>query len=70
MEKIKLALGGGGISGLCHVGVISSLYDNNIEPCCIVGTSAGALFGSIYAALRTTQYKDNSGEVVKKLVVK
>lgn len=58
---IKLALGGGGITGICHVGVVEALKDNNVEVSAIVGTSAGALFGSIY----TSMLEDTNGDIDK-----
>ncbi|MFC1536714.1 patatin-like phospholipase family protein [Pseudomonadota bacterium] len=44
-----LALGGGGGRGLAHLGVLEVLEEHNLRPAAIVGTSIGALFGSMYA---------------------
>lgn len=49
-QKIGVVLSGGGASGLCHVGVIKALEDNNIPIDYICGTSIGALVGAYYAA--------------------
>jgi NTE family protein len=48
--KIALALGGGGIRGIAHVGVIRALKNAGIEIGAIAGTSAGALVGALIAA--------------------
>ncbi|MFH8080280.1 MAG: patatin-like phospholipase family protein [Candidatus Aenigmatarchaeota archaeon] len=48
--KIGLALSGGGTKGLAHIGVIKVLEKNNIPIDYIVGTSAGAIIGGIYAS--------------------
>ncbi|MCX7176581.1 MAG: patatin-like phospholipase family protein [Proteobacteria bacterium] len=48
--KIALVLGGGAARGFAHVGVIKALEAQGIVPDIIVGTSAGALVGALYAA--------------------
>lgn len=48
--KIALALGGGAAKGFAHIGVIKALETNGIVPDLIVGTSAGSVVGSLYAA--------------------
>jgi len=47
--KIALALGGGAARGFAHIGVIKMLESQGIVPDFIVGTSAGAVVGSLYA---------------------
>ena len=47
--KLALVLGAGGTKGLAHVGVIEELLANGIKPDLIVGCSAGAIVGSMYA---------------------
>lgn len=47
--KIALALGGGAARGFAHVGVIKALEAHGIVPDIVVGTSAGALVGALYA---------------------
>ena len=49
-KKVGLCLGSGGARGLAHVGVLQVLEENGIVPDIISGCSAGAIFGSIYAA--------------------
>jgi len=48
--KIALALGGGAARGFAHVGVIKALEAQGIVPDIIVGNSAGAAVGALYAA--------------------
>lgn len=47
--KIGLALGGGAARGFAHIGVIKMLESQGIVPDYIVGTSAGAVVGALYA---------------------
>ncbi len=47
--KIALALGGGAARGFAHIGVIKALEAHGIVPDIVVGTSAGALVGALYA---------------------
>ena len=47
--KIGLALGGGAARGFAHIGVIKMLESQGIFPDYVVGTSAGAVVGALYA---------------------
>ncbi len=49
-QRIGLVLSGGGATGLCHVGVLKALEENEIPIDYITGTSAGALVASMYAS--------------------
>lgn len=49
-KRIALVLGGGGAKGMAHVGVIEELEKAGIVPDIIVGCSAGAIVGGLYAA--------------------
>ncbi|MCK9392297.1 MAG: patatin-like phospholipase family protein [Syntrophales bacterium] len=49
-KRVGLALGGGGIRGLSHIGVLKVLEQEGIDIDLIVGTSAGALIGGAYAS--------------------
>lgn len=51
--KIGLALSGGGIRGIAHVGAIQAMLENDIVPEAVIGTSAGAIVGALYAAGKT-----------------
>jgi NTE family protein len=48
--KIGLALSGGGARGFAHLGIAQYLYEQNIRPDMISGTSAGAIAGAFLAA--------------------
>jgi NTE family protein len=52
---VGLALGGGGLRGLAHIGVLQALEQAGIQPDLVVGTSAGALVGAAYASGKTPQ---------------
>ena len=47
---MALALGGGGVRGFSHIGVLDVLEEEDIAIDLIAGTSAGALIGGAYAA--------------------
>ncbi len=49
-KKIGLALGGGGVRGLSHIGVLHILEQEGVKINLIVGTSAGSLIGGAYAS--------------------
>jgi NTE family protein len=46
---LGLALGGGSVLGLAHVGALQALVENSIQPDILSGTSAGALAATLYA---------------------
>ncbi len=48
--EISVALGGGGIKGITHIGVLDCLEKAGFHIHSIAGTSIGALIGSVYAA--------------------
>jgi NTE family protein len=47
-RTVGLALSSGGSRGLAHIGVLKVLLEENIPIDMVAGTSAGALFGSLY----------------------
>ncbi len=49
-HRLGLALGGGGLLGVAHVGVLEVLEENGILPGVVTGTSAGAFVAALYAA--------------------
>ena len=49
-QKIALVLSGGGAQGMAHIGVFKAFEEHNIPIDLIVGSSAGALVGGLYAA--------------------
>lgn len=63
--KINLALSGGGIKGIAHLGALKALEENNIEVAAIAGSSVGSIIASLYGAgyscsnLRKIIYEQN-----------
>jgi len=49
-KEVLLALGGGGLRGIAHLGVIRCLLDHDYVIKGIAGTSAGGLIGGMYAS--------------------
>lgn len=47
--KVGLALGGGGVRGSAHLGIVKALYENKIYPEIYAGTSAGSIVASLLA---------------------
>jgi len=54
-QKVGLVLSGGGASGLCHIGVLKALEENNIPIDYVCGTSIGGLIGAYYVTGHTPQ---------------
>jgi NTE family protein len=50
VKEVSLALGGGGVKGHAHIGVLKVLDREGFEVQAMAGTSAGGLWGSFYAA--------------------
>lgn len=48
--RVALVLGAGGPRSFAHVGVIKVLEENNIDVDLVVGASAGAMIGALYAS--------------------
>lgn len=59
-EGVNLALGGGGAKGFVHLGVLEALAEAGIEVKTIVGTSIGAIIGSLFAHYSTSLFKGRS----------
>ncbi len=49
-KRVGLALGGGVVRGLAHVGVLQVMEEQGIPIDFVAGTSAGSLIGAIYCA--------------------
>jgi NTE family protein len=49
MGEITLALGGGGVKGIAHIGVLRRLEKEGLVIKAIAGTSAGGIVGALYA---------------------
>ncbi|MBL7075462.1 patatin-like phospholipase family protein [candidate division KSB1 bacterium] len=55
-KKVGLALSGGAVLGIAHLGVIKVLEENEIPIHCVAGTSAGSLAGAFLAAGYTSSH--------------
>ena len=49
MERIGVALGGGGARGVAHIAYLKAMEECGIKPCVISGTSSGSIVGALYA---------------------
>ncbi|MHB8839297.1 MAG: patatin-like phospholipase family protein [Gemmatimonadaceae bacterium] len=47
--RVALVLGGGGLKGFAHIGVLRALEERGIRPVIVAGSSIGALIASAYA---------------------
>jgi len=54
-KSIGLALSGGGVRGMAHIGLIKAMREHQIEAKVVSGTSIGALVGALYANGNTAQ---------------
>ncbi len=48
-ERFALVLGGGGLKGFAHIGVLRALEERGLRPSVICGTSIGSLVAAAYA---------------------
>ncbi len=53
--RFSLVLGGGGMKGLAHIGVLEALSERGLKPTRVVGSSVGALVGAAWAAGRSPE---------------
>ena len=61
MEKLGLALGGGGIKGVAYIGAFKALRELGINVDFLSGTSSGSIFATLFALNYTTE------EMIKKV---
>lgn len=48
-RKVALVLGGGGLKGFAHIGVLAALQEKGINPAVVAGTSIGSLICAAHA---------------------
>jgi NTE family protein len=48
-RRIALVLGGGGLKGIAHLGVLRALTEREVVPALVAGTSIGSLIGTAFA---------------------
>ncbi|MEX2181235.1 MAG: patatin-like phospholipase family protein [Gemmatimonadaceae bacterium] len=52
--KLALVLGGGGLKGFAHIGVLRAFEEHGIRPTVVAGTSIGSLIAAAYAGGMST----------------
>lgn len=50
IKQVGLALGGGVVRGIAHIGVLEVLQEAEVPIDCVAGTSVGALVGALFCA--------------------
>lgn len=63
-KPIGLALSGGSVRGIAHIGVLKVLAETGIQPSFVVGTSVGSLIGAGFAAGMTWRELKEMAEAV------
>jgi len=63
MMRFGLALGGGGLKGAAHLGVLQVLVENHLYPDLVVGTSAGSIAAALFCSGKMSNFR-----VLKELV--
>ncbi len=48
--NVGISLSGGGMRGFAHIGALQALWENDVKPEVVSGTSAGAIIGAFYAS--------------------
>jgi NTE family protein len=66
MKKIGLALGGGGAKGFAHIPILEVFDELGVKPCCITGTSIGAILGALYACGHSAA---DIAEMIEQLII-
>ncbi|WP_028661330.1 patatin-like phospholipase family protein [Nocardioides insulae] len=61
--SVAFVLGGGGVRGAVHVGMLKALFERGVRPDLVVGTSIGAITGAALAADPTPDVIDRMEEM-------
>ena len=64
--QFSLVLGGGGLKGLAHVGVLRALEERGLVPNAVVGCSIGALIGAAWATGMPIQEMEDRALAIKR----
>src|SRR4030088_417777 len=64
--KIALVLGGGGLKGFAHIGVLRALAERGIHPDVYAGTSIGALIAAAHITGATVEELTARAEGLKR----
>ncbi|HET9455428.1 MAG TPA: patatin-like phospholipase family protein, partial [Gemmatimonadaceae bacterium] len=65
-RKIALVLGGGGMKGFAHIGVLQALEERGIRPSLVAGTSIGAMVAAAFVAGMTTNELGRRAEALRR----
>ena len=65
-RRVGLVLGGGGLKGFAHIGVLRARDERVIRTACLAGTSIGALIASAYAGGMQVTEMTRRAETLKK----
>jgi NTE family protein len=65
-RRIALVLGGGGIKGFAHIGVLKALEEHGIKPALVAGTSIGAMVGAASATGMSPEELASRAEALKR----
>src|SRR5210317_2119354 len=68
-RNLGIALSGGSIRGLAHIGFLDILEENHIPLDFIVGTSMGALVGGLYAAGKLDEFEEQVINISKNKIL-
>lgn len=68
-KKVGLVLGAGGARGICHLGVLKALNENDIEIHCAAGSSMGALAAGLFAAGLSMETMERLTDVAKQTFI-
>src|SRR6476469_4138773 len=64
--KIALVLGGGGLKGFAHIGVIRAMMELGIDPTVIAGTSIGSLIAAAYGGGMPVKEMEDRARALKR----
>jgi NTE family protein len=65
-KRIALVLGGGGMKGFAHIGVLQALEERGIRPSLVAGTSIGAMVAAAFVAGMSTNELGRRAEALKR----
>lgn len=63
-RRTVLVLGGGGMRGFCHIGIVRAIERLGLQVDEVVGTSMGAVMGGLYAAGNDSRRMEQAAEEV------
>jgi NTE family protein len=65
-ERVALVLGGGGLKGFAHIGVLRAFEERGIRPALVAGTSIGSLIAAAYAGGMSVDEMERRAVALKK----